>query len=520
MGNKNAEFINEVTLRICSSLDAKTALDNAFDYLKDFFPLNECFFQMLDMKTGGVRNVAYASLNKDKPPTAMPILPINKKILEWVNNLTGPCLIDRKSPNKFIKSFAGYVGLSENQDLLLPLRIGDKIMGSLVLRAPGRETFTKQHIELLHLTQRPFSIALSNALAHEKAMQDKKLLLDDNTFLINELQSQLPKNIIGANGGLSHVMKMVKQVGPRSSIVLILGETGVGKEVIANAIHYSSNRSNNPFIKINCGGIPDNLIDSELFGHEKGAFTGALYKKRGRFERAHTGTLFLDEIGELPLAAQVKLLRVIQHQEIERIGSMETTPVDVRVIAATHRNLSEMITENKFREDLWFRLNVFPIYIPPLRDRREDIFELAEYFVTHKCEEMRISVPPVFSPSGLTRLEDYHWPGNVRELENVIERELILNPNGPLTFIDLIPKKRAESFGFKSSKPYLMMQSLDEVITQHIQNALIAAKGKVSGPGGAAEMLCVNESTLRSKMEKLGILFGRKAFVNPKNRRI
>jgi len=506
---KKIEFLNEVTLRICSSLEVKAALRNAFEYLKIYFPVRECFFQMLDIKAGLVRNIAYTSLDEKDSPTAMPILPLGRDVLEWASTLVRPCLVDRKGQNKYTQIVAKYVGLYDNQDLVLPLRTEGNSIGFLVLRARGQETFTKHHMDLLRVVQRPFSIAMSNALAHEAAIRYKNLLLDDNTFLQNELQSRLPKEIIGAQGGLRHVMEMVRQVGPRSSIVLILGETGVGKEVIANAVHYSSNRINKPLIKLNCGAIPDNLVDSELFGHEKGAFTGAVHKKRGRFERAHTGTLFLDEIGELPLSAQVKLLRVIQHHEIERIGSMETTPVDVRLIAATHRNLAEMIAEKKFREDLWFRINVFPIYIPPLRNRREDIAELAEYFIQRKCCKMRIAELPTFAPSALNRLKNYHWPGNVRELENVIERELILHPKGPLTFIDLIPQNGGQSSGVKSSGCSQALQSLEEAITAHIKNVLRASKGKVSGPGGAAAILCMNESTLRSKMRKLGIVFKR-----------
>ncbi len=508
MGQENNEFLNEVTLRICSSLKVKTALSRTFDYLKDFFPVRECFFQMLDADLSMVRNIAYISVDKDIPPTAKPILQMTKEAWEWLNHLNGPYLVHKKSQDKFTKAIAEAVGLLDNQDLLLPLRIEERPVGVLVLRAFDHKIFTKQHMDLLSVIQTPFSIAMSNALAHEATLRHKNLLIDDNKFLKNELQRTLPKKIIGAECGLRHVMEMIRQVGPLSSNVLILGETGVGKEVIANAIHYSSGRSKKPFIKLNCGAIPDNLIDSELFGHEKGAFTGAIDKKRGRFERAHTGTLFLDEIGELHLAAQVKLLRVIQHHEIERIGSTETTPVDVRVIAATHRNLAEMIAENKFREDLWFRLNVFPIFIPPLRNRLEDIPELADYFINRKCNQMRISLPPALSPDALSRLKKYHWPGNVRELENVIERELILHPKGPLQFIELLPQCRGVSSGIKASRSVQALQSLDEVITAHIQNVLKASKGKVSGPGGAAEILCVNESTLRSKMRKFGIHFG------------
>ena len=218
---------------------------------------------------------------------------------------------------------------------------------------------------------------------------------------------------------------MVRLVASLNSPVLLLGETGVGKEVIANAIHYSSPRKDGPFIKVNCGAIPDTLIDSELFGHEEGAFTGATTKKRGRFERAHKGTILLDEIGELPPPAQIRLLRVIQNKEVERVGGTKPIPVDIRVIAATHRNLKEMVSKNEFREDLWFRLNVFPITIPPLRERKEDIHALVQHFAERKSKELKFHTVPTLATGAIDRLKSYHWPGNVRELENVVERALI-----------------------------------------------------------------------------------------------
>ncbi len=223
-------------------------------------------------------------------------------------------------------------------------------------------------------------------------------------------------------------MHKVRQVATINSPVLLLGETGVGKDVIANAIHYSSTRSGNPIITVNCGAIPESLIDSELFGHEKGAFTGAISQRRGRFERADSGTIFLDEIGELPLQVQVKLLRVLQNREFERVGGTETIRPDIRIIAATNRNLEQMVNEKKFREDLWFRLNVFPIYVPPLRARKEDIPELAHHFVEIKSVELKLPAFPKISSKAMGLLTSYDWPGNVRELQNVVERELILNP--------------------------------------------------------------------------------------------
>lgn len=502
------EFLQEVTLRICSSLKAKTALSRTFGYLKDFFPVTECFFQVFDSRLGSVRNIAYISIDEDVVPTARNIIPFTQEIWNWSCEQNRSYKVYKTSPYTPVRALAESVNVNNNEDLCLPLQVGKNPLGVLVLRTSGQR-FTDDHVDLINVIQAPLSIAMSNALAHEAMIQYKDLLLDDNQFLKNELLCREPKNIIGALGGLIHVMKMVQQVASRSNIVLLRGETGVGKEVIANAIHYSSPRSDKPFIKVNCGAIPEDLIDSELFGHEKGAFTGALARKKGRFERAHTGTLFLDEIGELPLAAQVKLLRVIQHNEIERVGSTETISVDVRVIAATHRNLEEMILENKFREDLWFRLNIFPIIIPPLRKRPQDIFNLSQYFIANKCKSMGISIPPALAPGALDRLESYHWPGNVRELENVIERELILNSTGSLSFIELTSANEKLTAKDKLPRDQREYFQLDDVITAHIKKVLTSTSGKVSGPGGAAEILGMNNNTLRAKMKKLGILFGR-----------
>jgi transcriptional regulator with GAF, ATPase, and Fis domain len=302
-------------------------------------------------------------------------------------------------------------------------------------------------------------------------------------------------------------MQMVRQVAALDSPVILLGETGTGKDVIANAIHDFSSRREDPFIAVNCGAIPENLLDSELFGHEKGAFTGALSQKRGRFERADKGTIFLDEIGELPAQAQIRLLRVLQHKEIERVGGTKTIKVDIRVIAATNRHLEEMVNEGKFREDLWFRLNVFPVWIPPLRQRTSDIPALVQHFIHLKAKELKLAAIPTVAPGALDTLMEYHWPGNVRELQNVVERALILHPTGPLSFdhLNLIPQQAISHLMEEHTIP----DNLDDVIAWHIRRILAKTEGKVHGPDGAAEVLGVNPSTLRHRMKKLGIPYGR-----------
>jgi transcriptional regulator with GAF, ATPase, and Fis domain len=350
---------------------------------------------------------------------------------------------------------------------------------------------------------------MSNTLRHREIIKLKDLLTDDNRYLQSELQRLSGDEVIGANFGLKDVIHKVQQVASLDSPVLLLGETGTGKDVVANFIHYSSARSDGPFISVNCGAIPDTLIDSELFGHEKGAFTGALSQKRGRFERANKGTILLDEIGELPLQAQVRLLKVLQSKEIERVGGVKTIPLDIRIIAATNRHLEEMVNLHQFREDLWFRLNVFPIWIPPLRDRKEDIPALLQHFISLKARELKLPTIPTLSPGATDPLMEYHWPGNVRELENVIERAMILNPTGSLTFEHLNPeqKKKTLEMGVQSEE----IDNLDEVISRHIRRVLSKTKGKVNGPDGAAAFLGINPSTLRNRMKKLGINYGRKS---------
>ena len=337
------------------------------------------------------------------------------------------------------------------------------------------------------------------------------VLLDDKRFLNRELYRGAADEIIGGNTGLRNVMEMVRQVAPLNNTVLLLGETGTGKEIIANAIHYSSPREDGPFIKVNCGALPENLIDSELFGHERGAFTGAVAESRGRFERADGGTIFLDEIGELPPMAQVRLLRVLQNREVERVGGKRPISVNIRVIAATHRNLQNMIMEGSFREDLWYRLSGFPIFVPPLRQRKEDVPALTRLFVAVKSRELGMAFSPSVAPGALLRLMEYNWPGNVRELENIVERELIRHRSGPLTFDAILPREERENLPLAAGKGRLMYPlNLDEAMAVHMREVLAVANGKIHGPGGAAELLGMNPNTLRWRLDKLGISYRRR----------
>ncbi len=302
------------------------------------------------------------------------------------------------------------------------------------------------------------------------------------------------EQIIGSSPALECVLEQVRRVAPTDSTVLILGETGTGKELIARSIHSISDRCGRPFVRLNCAAIPFDLLESEMFGHEKGAFTGAIAQKIGRFEMAHTGTLFLDEIGDIPLASQPKLLRVLQEQEFERLGSCQTHHADVRVVAATHRDLGEMVRRNEFRSDLYYRLNVFPIHLPPLRERRQDIVPLVWHFVeTFSC---RVGKKITRIPQeALAALIAYDWPGNIRELQNIIERAIILSNDGTLA------NPLASTGTARSAAP----DKLKDIERALIVQALNEADWVIGGPGGAAARLGVKRTTLMARMKKFGI---------------
>jgi transcriptional regulator with GAF, ATPase, and Fis domain len=348
------------------------------------------------------------------------------------------------------------------------------------------------------LTQGPDGRTLIRAVVidagREKALEQA---LDD------ELRVHYDSNdIVGKSPAWRSVLSQIQMVAQTDAAVLIRGETGTGKELVARAIHGSSQRSARPLIRLNCAAIPANLAETELFGHEKGAFTGALALRRGRFELAHEGTLFLDEIGDLPLDLQPKLLRVLQEREFERVGGSRMIEVDVRLIAATHRDLETMVKEREFREDLYYRINVFPIDIPPLRDRKEDIPALANHAAARA--RSRVGFPEAdITDSAMERLLDYAWPGNVRELENVVERAVILSRGGS---IDAPHVLIGHSLGAPAMQPAAAGRlGIQEVEKAHIVKILEQAKWKIEGRGGAAELLEVRPSTLRARMKKLGI---------------
>lgn len=506
------DFFNQTAKRICGSLDIETALWRCLQYLETVIPVTGMNLHLFERDFAEMRTIAHVTRYEIEKMDRIMSLPDDARARlkrDWpvVQDVV---IVNQPELNPVMRAITETVGQTNASIMLMPLEMERKRLGGMTMFADGKGRYTSEHAELLSLLHDPFAIAMSNALRHEEVRALKDKLADDNQYLHQELLRISGDEIVGKDKGLKGVMAMVKQVASFNSPVLLLGETGVGKEVIANAIHSLSNRKNGPFIKVNCGAIPESLIDSELFGHEKGAFTGAVSQKRGRFERAQHGTILLDEIGELPPPAQIRLLRVLQNKEIERVGGTKPITVDIRVIASSHRDLEKMVKKEQFREDLWFRLNVFPIIIPPLRDRKKDIPSLVHHFVERKANELRFQALPSIIHDTFERLLAYNWPGNVRELENMVERALIRNrgqnEGAPLTF---------EPFSFpqeKNEKQFFLdfaagLPSLDELNAVYIRKVLKLAKGKVEGPNGAAEMLRIHPNTLRYRMKKLGVQY-------------
>jgi formate hydrogenlyase transcriptional activator len=380
----------------------------------------------------------------------------------------------------------------------VPLVSRNRALGTLNLGRVEGNSFTRAELDLLSQAAGQVALAVENALAYRRIEELQNKLAEEKLYLEDEIRTEHQfSEIIGSSAAIKHVLRQVEIVAPADSTVLIQGETGTGKELIARAIHNLSTRKDRTFVKLNCAAIPDTLLESELFGHEKGAFTGAVARKVGRFELADGGTLFLDEIGDIPLELQPKLLRVLQEQEFERLGSVRTTRVNVRLVAATNRDLARMVAEGRFRSDLYYRLNVFPLTLPTLRDRREDIPLLVGYFVGQHARRLNRTIGSIPTES-MTALTRYPWPGNVRELENFIERSVLLSPGPVLRVVTeaLVPPMDTAN----GASP-----TLAEAEHDHIVAALKQTNWVIGGPSGAAARLGLKRTTLISRMHKLGI---------------
>ena len=490
MIDKNAFFYN-VTTRICGDLDLSKAALRTLRYLYEVMPAEEMYIALFDEAKKRYRVIVHATLSDGtlldrsislSSEAWRTIQQYDRKTVQIIN------------PNRdaVVSAIMPVDGIADDGCVIVPMNLESSFVGVVLLICRTGRSFTAKDLGLLASVSKPFGIALSNALAYLDLKSAKEAAEQENHTLRQLFEDS--HAIVGKNSGLKQVFDMLELIAPTNSPVLLLGETGTGKELVANIIHSASSRADRPFLKMNCGAIPANLADSELFGYEKGAFTGALQQHAGRFERANGGTLLLDEIGELPLDIQTKLLRVLQEHEFERIGGTRTIHTDVRLICATNKDLKEMVSAGLFREDLYYRINVFPVTIPPLRERKEDIPMLVDYMVNQKAQELHLLHVPVLHEEDLDLLMRYNWPGNVRELQNVIERAVILRKENRLNFDCLLEEENNAA-----------ELSLNGSMTKAIQDALKKCNGKISGKNGAAALLDINPSTLRSRMKKLGI---------------
>jgi transcriptional regulator with GAF, ATPase, and Fis domain len=394
----------------------------------------------------------------------------------------------------------------------VPLGEGGDVLGVFALTSRARGTFGPHDTALAAALASPLGTALAGDLRLQEFARLREALEADKRALLQRLDRvAVVDSIVGADSGLRHVIARVDQVAPTDAPVLLFGETGSGKEVVARAIHQRSRRASGPIVRVNCGALPAGLLDSELFGHERGSFTGAVSTRKGWFERADGGTLFLDEIAELPLDAQVRLLRILQDGTFERVGGHRSLNVDVRIVAATHRDLADMVRRGAFREDLWYRISVFPIEIPPLRARPQDVAALAAHFAARAGVRLA-GAPLALAPDDVELLVGYAWPGNVRELAAVVERAAILG-DGRRLRLDLalgtargVTHLRGRHAPNGAPEPIV---ALDEAIRRHIEVALRATGGRIEGRDGAAAMLGVNPHTLRARMRRLGLDWAR-----------
>jgi formate hydrogenlyase transcriptional activator len=428
------------------------------------------------------------------------LLPIEGSPIGKVFQTGKPLLHGRPDPAQLTPEvYRAAVGEGFASGCTLPLIGRQGVLGTLGLGRRREHPFTQDDVDFLMQVAKQVAIAIENALAYGQIAELKDRLAQEKLYLEDEIRSEMYfEDIVGKSAALRRVLQQVETVAPTEATVLISGETGTGKELIARAIHQLSPRGANAFVKLNCAAIPTGLLESELFGHEKGAFTGAIAQRIGRFELAHRGTVFLDEIGEIPLELQPKLLRVLQDREFERLGGTRTLHTDARLIAATNRDLAAMVEAQQFRADLFYRLNVFPVHVPPLRERPEDIPLLVRHFTQQFARRMHktIEAVPADAMQGLMR---YPWPGNIRELQNIIERAVILS-SGPVLQVPLADLKPAAP-----SAPPTSHDTLQEAERRHILAVLEETDWVLGGPRGAAVRLGMKRSTLQFRMRKLGI---------------
>ncbi len=510
-GFRQRVLLVKVWREVCRHLKISESLERLAPLMARRMPLEFVLVRQLDGKRSLVETVADWTRRpvQPVPPSRSDCSPEEmKRLLSWCQEKR--VLHERAEVAN--ERLPGLVPIGLRGDILAgPLPTPDEPRGLLVINARPVETFQAAHENLLRVLLEPFTIALEN----DRRLRELNLLREaveaDNRSLLSKLgRHDITESIVGAETGLRAVMEQIELVAPSDAPVLLLGETGTGKEVVARAIHQRSRRAAGPFLRVNCGAIPPELVDSELFGHERGSFTGAVGERKGWFERADGGTLFLDECGELPPAAQVRLLRILQDGSFERVGGERSLHVDVRIVAATHRDLQTLVSEGVFRQDLWYRIAVFPIQLPPLRARQGDIPLLAAHFALGAAKRLG-TAPLLPTAEDIRLLVSYPWPGNVRELAAVIERAAILGGGRGLQVaqaLGTVPAPSPQPIDAPSVEDGGQQDdclTLDAAMVQHMEAALRRTRGRIEGKGGAAELLGVNPHTLRARMRKLGV---------------
>jgi formate hydrogenlyase transcriptional activator len=490
-----SQLLLEINNTLVSNLNLRELLSAISNCLNTVMPHDAAALALYDESLKELRLTALDFPAHEEACAAGKIIPLEGTPAGLALTTREPVLSDySKSEDTRV------VGSGLKSGCTAPLLFRDRVLGILSIKSLRENAFSQDDAELLGQVAKQVAIAVENALAYREIETLKNKLEEEKLYLEEEIRTEYNfEEIIGNSPALKRVLQDVETVAAPDSTVLIYGETGTGKELIAHAIHNLSQRRERTLVKVNCAAIPTGLLESEFFGHEKGAFTGAIDRRIGRFELANQGTIFLDEVEDIPLELQSKLLRVLQEQEFERLGSSRTLRVSVRVVAATNSDLAELVAEKKFRSDLYYRLNVFPINVPPLRERPEDIPMLVHFFAQKFAQQMKRRIESV-SKDTMAALTSYHWPGNIRELQNLVERGVILS-RGPSLEIPLAELKHSN----KVSNHLNGSATLEAVERDHILRVLGELNWVIGGPNGAAARLGVNRTTLNHRLQKLGI---------------
>ncbi|MGC8989032.1 MAG: sigma-54 interaction domain-containing protein [Verrucomicrobiia bacterium] len=490
-------LLYEVSRRLDESLDMREVVQPVLEALARHMGMNYGTLTLLHRDTGQILIEAAHGLSDGQFRRAK--YQLGEGVTGRVIETGEPVIVPRKSESPLLLDRTGRGKSPDAAFLCVPIKIGQEVVGALSVDTPTKpEAELQNDLRLLCIVASMIAQAVKLRRA---ALEEQERLADENRRLRGDLGERFrPANMVGNSHEMREVYQQIAQVAPTNATVLICGETGTGKELVAQAIHYNSDRAEGPFVRVNCAALPEALVESELFGHVRGAYTGAVRDRKGRFELANGGTLFLDEVGDVPPAIQVKLLRVLQEQEFERVGDTQLIKVNVRVVAATHRDLAVMVANGRFREDLFYRLNVFPIYVPPLRRRRSDIMPLAEHFL-HLYTKQQRSRAKVFSAEARRRLMAYSWPGNVRELENAVERAVLICNSETIDVQHLPPALQAIEDESAESDNSLAAQ-VSNLERKLITEALRAAGGNMTA---AASVLRTTPRILAYKIRKLGM---------------